>query len=89
MKAALTQVRQEDLDELNLRPLEMGLIWRMFRYTHGHARKRNWLFALVLIRSIQLPLLAWAIGAVINGPIARHDPRGVMWVRWDFCHSRR
>ena len=79
MKAALTQVRKEDLDELNLRPLEMGLIWRMFRYTQGHARKRNWLFALVLIRSLQLPLLAWAIGADINGPITRHDPRGVMW----------
>src|ERR1700729_2590534 len=79
MKAALTQIRQEDLDELNLRPLGMKLIWRMFRYTQVHARKRNWLFMSVIVRSIQLPLLVWAIGAVINGPIARHDPTGVMW----------
>jgi ATP-binding cassette, subfamily B, bacterial len=27
------------------------------------------LFALVILRSIQLPMLAWAMGAVINGPI--------------------
>ncbi len=79
MKAGLTQVRKEDLDELNLRPLEMKLIWRMLGYTRRHARKRNWLFALVLTRSIQLPMLAWILGLVINGPIARHDSRGVIW----------
>ena len=79
MKATLTQVRREDIDEAHQRPLELALIWRMFRYTKRHARKRNWLFALVILRSIQLPLLAWTIGAVINGPITRHDSRGVMW----------
>jgi len=79
MKAALTQIRQEDLDELNLRPLEMRLIWRMLQYTQAHARKRNWLFLTVVLRSIQLPMLTWIIGAVINGPIARRDPAGVMW----------
>ena len=51
----------------------------MLRYTRRHARKRNWLFVSVILRAIQLPLLAWAIGAVINGPIAHRDPRGVMW----------
>ena len=79
MKTALTQVRREDADEVNQRPLELALIWRMFRYTKPHARKRNALFALVVVRSIQLPLLAWAIGAVINGPITHHDERGVLW----------
>ena len=79
MKTALTQVRREDIDEANQRPLELALIWRMFRYTRPHARKRNGLFALVVLRSIQLPLLAWTIGAVINGPITHHDARGVMW----------
>jgi ATP-binding cassette subfamily B protein len=77
----ITHIRREpnDEDEISQRPLELALIWRMFRYTKAHARKRNWLFALVIIRSIQLPMLAWAMGAVINGPISRHDPRGVMW----------
>ncbi|MGD1019455.1 MAG: ABC transporter ATP-binding protein [Verrucomicrobiia bacterium] len=77
----ITHIRREpdDEDEISQRPLELALIWRMFRYTKPHARKRNWLFALVILRSIQLPMLAWAMGAVINGPISRHDPRGVMW----------
>ncbi len=77
----ITHIRREpnDEDEISQRPLELALIWRLFRYTKPHARKRNWLFALVIMRSIQLPMLAWAIGAVINGPISRHDQRGVMW----------
>ena len=78
MKAAITQIRRDDADEFQQRPLEFGLIWRLFGYTRPHARKRNWLFALVILRSIQLPVLAWIIGVVINGPIARHDARGTM-----------
>ena len=80
MKTALTQVRREDAEEVtNQRPLELALIWRMFRYTKPHARRRNYLLALVVLRSIQLPLLAWTIGSVINGPITHHNTRGVMW----------
>jgi ATP-binding cassette subfamily B protein len=77
----ITHIRREpnDEDEISQRPLELALIWRMFRYTKPHVRKRNWLFVLVILRSIQLPMLAWAMGAVINGPMSRHDPRGVMW----------
>lgn len=77
----ITHIRREpnEEDEISQRPLEMALIWRLFRYTKAHARKRNWLFVLVVLRSIQLPMLAWAMGAVINGPISRHDPRGIMW----------
>jgi hypothetical protein len=72
----ITHIRREpsDEDEISQRPLQLALIWRMFRYTKPHARRRNWLFALVVLRSIQLPMLAWALGAVINGPISRHDP---------------
>jgi len=77
----ITHIRREpsDEDEISQRPLQLALIWRMFRYTKPHARRRNWLFALVILRSIQLPMLAWALGAVINGPISRHDPRGIIW----------
>jgi ATP-binding cassette subfamily B protein len=34
------------------------------------------LTGLVILRAIQLPLLAWATGAVINGPISRGDIQG-------------
>jgi ATP-binding cassette, subfamily B, bacterial len=79
MKAALTQVQRDDINELHQRPLEMALIWRMFRHTRTHAGKRNWLFALAALRSIQLPVLVWMMGAIIKGPITNRDARGAMW----------
>jgi ATP-binding cassette subfamily B protein len=39
-----------------------------------YAAKRNALLVTVVLRAIQLPLIAWSIGAVINGPIASHAP---------------
>ena len=39
--------------------------------------KRNWLFFLTFARGLQLPALAWMIGATINGPIASKDWRGI------------
>jgi ATP-binding cassette subfamily B protein len=77
----ITHLRREagDDEELHQRPLEFALIWRMFRYTKPHARNRNWLFVLVVLRSLQLTLLPWTIAKVINGPITHHDARGVMW----------
>lgn len=77
-KVSITHV-QHDPEWARERPLEFGLIWRMFGYTRPYARKRNWLFTLVILRSMQLPVLAWMIGAVINGPITRHDTSGVVW----------
>jgi ATP-binding cassette subfamily B protein len=74
----ITHIRQRDEDEVDQRPLDWGMIRRLLRYMRPHARTRNWLLALVSIRAIQLPSLAWAIGAVINGPIARHDPTGTL-----------
>jgi ATP-binding cassette subfamily B protein len=76
---AITQLRRDPVEDAEQRPLEFRLIWRLFSYTRPYAAKRNWLFVLVVVRSIQLPLLAWAIGAVINGPITGHDANGVMW----------
>ena len=60
------------------RPLDLALIRRLFTYTRPYARRRNWLFLTVFIRAVQLPLGAWVIGRVIQGPIARGDLRGTM-----------
>jgi ATP-binding cassette subfamily B protein len=59
------------------RPLDFGIIRRLFRYTRPHARLRNGLFFLVILRSIQLPLVTWATARVISGPIAHHDVPGI------------
>lgn len=71
--------REQSEDDIEQRPLEWGLIWRLFGYTQPYAAKRNWLFALVLLRAVQLPMLAWVMGEVINGPITRHDVNGTWW----------
>jgi ATP-binding cassette subfamily B protein len=78
--ASLTVFRSEDHERhYDLKPLQFfKLLRRVFLYTRPHWRARNWLVALVIIRSIQLPLLAWGIAAIINGPIARHDIRGAI-----------
>ncbi len=62
--------------EPNRRPLDAKLARRIFSYTRPHARRRNWLFFLTAARSLLLPALGWAVGAVLAGPIARHDGRG-------------
>ncbi len=70
----------DDERDVELHPMQFfRLLARVFRYTRPHARKRNCLFALVFLRSVQLPLLAWSIGAIINGPVSRHDVRGVVF----------
>ncbi len=67
---------RDDEEELDQRALDLGIIRRLARYTRPYATKRNVLLALVLIRSIQLPVLGWVVGAVLSGPIADHDARG-------------
>ncbi len=70
---------QEERRRDHDRPLDFGILKRLFSYTRPYAAKRNWLFALVVARSLQLPALAWALGAVINGPIIRQDGWGIFW----------
>lgn len=65
--------------ELPSRPLDFELVSWLYNYTRPHAAKRNALLALVILRSIQLPLLAWATGQIINGPVARHSSAVLAW----------
>jgi len=79
-KLSITAPRKEDEREADKRPLDLSLIVRLVGYMRPYAVKRNWLFLMVALRSIQLPLVAWSIGAVIDGPIARHAPLpSILW----------
>lgn len=75
----LSRSRPGDEREARERPLDFGLILRLFHYTRPHAARRNGLLALVLLRSVQLPCLTWLIAAVINGPIASGDLADLGW----------
>ncbi|MHB1038090.1 MAG: ABC transporter ATP-binding protein [Pirellulales bacterium] len=74
----ITHIRPDEDREPDLRPLDFGLIRRLFGYLRPHRVKRNQLFFFALARAIQLPCLAWVIGEVINGPIARHAAWGAV-----------
>jgi ATP-binding cassette, subfamily B, bacterial len=60
------------------RPLSFAIVRRLFDYTAPHARLRNRLLVLVLLRALQLPVVTWAAASVISGPIARHDVPGTL-----------
>lgn len=76
---ALTILQKNEGDDgLHARPLEWGLIRRLFGYTRPMMAKRNWLIFFTISRSIQLPMLAWAVGVIIAGPIARADQAALL-----------
>lgn len=47
-------------------PFDWSMVTRLFAFTKPYAKSRNLLFFLVILRSIQLPALAWMTGAIIN-----------------------
>ena len=57
------------------RSLDWSIVRRLLAYTQPHAAQRNACFALTVIRALQKPALAWALAAIINGPISRGDWR--------------
>ncbi len=67
--STLTHVDPKQTREAYTRPLDLQLIIRLFRYMKPHAARRNWLFLLVIVRSIQLPLLALVTAHILSGPI--------------------
>jgi ABC-type multidrug transport system fused ATPase/permease subunit len=76
-REAITFYNPVDDREDDRAPLSTALIRRIFTYTRPYAPRRNWLFALTLIRGLQLPALAWMIGHTLNGPIAGRDLPGI------------
>jgi len=75
----LTRRDADEEDEAQFKPLEWGLIRRLWTYTRVARGKRNWLVALTLIRSAQISLLTWTMALIIGGPIARHDVAQLAW----------
>ncbi|TWT96465.1 putative ABC transporter ATP-binding protein [Neorhodopirellula pilleata] len=65
-------VRDPDA-EPQRRPLSWSLVRRLWDLMRPYSKLRNRLTWIVIVRAIQLPALAWSIGAVINGPITRGD----------------
>ncbi len=72
---------QRDPEATQRRP-EQGLfklLVRVFSYTKPHRRLLYPLIAQVVLRAVLLPVGIWAMAAVINGPIERRDPVGIIY----------
>ena len=69
----------EDEEDRRLEPktLDVRILRRLFTYTRPYAPRRNVLFGMVVVRSMQLPLMSWAVGAIIRGPVAHGDRTGL------------
>lgn len=78
-RLSITYWRRDPDGEEIMRPLDLGLIRRVLACMRPYQAKRNWLFFFVLLRAVQLPLMAWVIGQVINGPVAGKDATAALW----------
>ncbi len=59
--------------------LDLRMLIRLFSFTRPYAKQRNILIGLVVLRSIQLPLLAWMTGAIINEVVVKGSAGLLMW----------
>ena len=73
------RARDDDEDLEVQRPLEWGLIRRLFTYAEPVRSKLTALSALSVIRAAQLPAFAWITALIIDGPIKRGDTDGLWW----------
>jgi ATP-binding cassette subfamily B protein len=71
----ITQVQYDREDGPSTRPIDFRTFARLFRYVRPYAAKRNWLLFLVIVRSMQVPCLAWVLGLILNGPVAHGNLR--------------
>lgn len=79
----IQRVRDPDDDEEQFKPLEWGLIRRLFSYATPVRTKLTWLTVLTLLRAGQLPalpwLVSWTIGLISQGQITESDPSWLVY----------
>jgi ATP-binding cassette subfamily B protein len=73
------RLRDEEDDEEQFKPLEWGLIRRLFTYTAPVKGKLTALGFMTLVRSAQLPALGWVMSLIIKGPITERDFAGIAY----------
>ncbi len=82
---SLARASRDSAGDRETRHLDFALFRRLFSWTRYYGAKRYWLFFFVIVRAAQLPLLAWSLSAVINGPIAAGDYGQTLW--WAFGYA--
>jgi len=52
--------------ESDSRPIDRAMLVRLWRFTSPHRLKRNVLLVMVVLRSLQMPILGWALGTTTS-----------------------
>ena len=73
----IQRLPDDDENEASFKPLEWGLIRRLFTYTSPIKGKLTALIILSTVRAAQLPALGWVMALVINGPITSRNFSGI------------
>ena len=77
LQTLVQRPRDDDEEEEQFKPLEWGLIRRLFTYTAPIKRKMLLLGLMSIVRSAQLPALGWLMAVIIKGPVTEGDLRGL------------
>lgn len=97
----MVRVVRDPSAEAQRKPLSWDLVARLWGLMRPYSRLRNRLIFLVMVRALQLPALAWSIGAVINGPITQGDGTKIItaasvgvlilagWTQWTLVYRQR
>lgn len=75
----LTRVLRDKEIEVQQKPLDLGLLARMFRFAAPHKKERNKLLAMVLLRSAQLPVQDLIVGMVVSTVIGKGHLSALPW----------
>jgi len=73
----IQRLPDDEENEESFKPLEWGLIRRLFTYTSPIKVKVTALIILSTVRAAQLPALGWVMALVINGPITSRNSSGI------------
>jgi ATP-binding cassette subfamily B protein len=65
-----------DEEEYQQAPLSLGIVRRILGYGFAYRTTAITLACLTIVRSVQLPMLAWSLAKVIGGPISQGDMEG-------------
>jgi ATP-binding cassette subfamily B protein len=64
--ASLVHIDPSRDREIDQRPIDWQMLRRLWRFTTPHRRKRDYLVLMVILRSIQIPLLGWGLGRITS-----------------------
>ena len=78
MSVASQSLRAHSVERPPGAVIDWKIIFRILRYTRPYAAKRNLVIVLTVLRALQKPALAWALAAIIKGPISRGDYPGTV-----------